>query len=89
MFKINVGENIPATTWGLPQVLMSGGEFTPRVRTNSGPGPDYWVEIDPVKVPVDHVALVTWGNPTRIGSVRVIPADTRKAKKAIKAFNQK
>lgn len=89
MFQIKIAEDIPANTRSLSKIVFEGTKFVPRKNTTIGPGSDYWVDLDPVEIPTGHIGVVTYGNAHQVGTIRVIPKNSRAAKKAIKAFNGK
>jgi hypothetical protein len=81
---LNNGDWAIAQTWGLPAVLLAGQTFTARKDTGKPGQGQYWVNDGLRTIPAKCVGLVRYGDPHSVGMVRIIWADTQKARRALR-----
>jgi hypothetical protein len=82
---LNNGDWTPAQTWALPAVLTEGQTFTARKDTARPGQGQYWVNDGLRTIPARCIGLVRYGDPSNVGLVRIIWADTQKARRAMRA----
>ena len=87
-FTVNNGDFLPAQTWHLPKVLTEGQTFTARKDIAQAGQGNYWIDDGRRTIPRGCVGIVRYGDPSNVGRVQVIWADTQKAKRALKEMQK-